>query len=138
MKNKIVYYEETVVCQHLIFWPGSQRRINCHTAKPEGDKQPSAPCYADVLGSRGKAPHILNLGSRQRWVVSFMSQLLYPWGNNHGTHWIRGWVNPKAGLDIVMKRKLLPCQESNLSHPAHSLVTTLTVPTPQDNIKNNF
>jgi hypothetical protein len=24
-----------------------------------------------------------------------------------GTHWIRGWVNPRAGLDDVEKRKFL-------------------------------
>jgi hypothetical protein len=35
MENKIVYYKETVECQHLIFWPGSQRRVHCHTAKTE-------------------------------------------------------------------------------------------------------
>jgi hypothetical protein len=25
-----------------------------------------------------------------------------------GTHWIGGWVGPKAGLDAVLKRKLSP------------------------------
>jgi uncharacterized membrane protein len=36
VENKIVYYRETVECQHLIFWAGSQRgRVQCHTAKSE-------------------------------------------------------------------------------------------------------
>jgi hypothetical protein len=25
-----------------------------------------------------------------------------------GTHWIGGWVSPRAGLDTVEKRKILP------------------------------
>jgi hypothetical protein len=33
MKNRMVYYKETVKCWHLIFWPGSQRMVHCHTAK---------------------------------------------------------------------------------------------------------
>jgi hypothetical protein len=31
-----------------------------------------------------------------------------------GTHWIGGWMGPRAVLDAVVKRKILsPCQESN-------------------------
>ena len=30
-------------------------------------------------GSRGIAPHILNLSARWRWVVNFTPQSLYPW-----------------------------------------------------------
>jgi hypothetical protein len=26
----------------------------------------------------------------------------------HGTHWIRGWMDPRAGLDDVEKRQFLP------------------------------
>jgi hypothetical protein len=30
------------------------------------------------------------------------------------THWIGGWVGPRAVLDAVVKRKIpIPCQESN-------------------------
>jgi hypothetical protein len=25
-----------------------------------------------------------------------------------GTHWIGGWVNPRGGLDVVERRKILP------------------------------
>jgi hypothetical protein len=32
-----------------------------------------------------------------------------------GTHWIGGWVGPRAGLDAVQKRKILHFRESNPS-----------------------
>lgn len=35
MKNNVVYYKETVECWHLISWPGSQWRVQYHTAKVE-------------------------------------------------------------------------------------------------------
>jgi hypothetical protein len=28
--------------------------------------------------------------------------------NEPGTHWTGGWVGPKADLDIMVKRKILP------------------------------
>jgi hypothetical protein len=39
VQNKILYYKETVECRHLIFWPGSQRRVHCHTANPEPNRR---------------------------------------------------------------------------------------------------
>jgi hypothetical protein len=52
---------------------------------------------------------------------------LCPYHFTHATtHWTGGWVGRRASLDIVAKRKILPCQELNLSHQAHSLVTTPT------------
>jgi hypothetical protein len=31
-----------------------------------------------------------------------------------GTHWIEGWVGPRAGLNTVVKRKILSsCRDSN-------------------------
>jgi hypothetical protein len=36
-----------------------------------------------------------------------MLQLFYPQGKSLGTHWIGGWVGPRANLDDVEKRKLL-------------------------------
>jgi hypothetical protein len=34
-----------------------------------------------------------------------------------GTHWIGGWVAPRAGLDMVSKRKIPShCWESNSDH----------------------
>jgi hypothetical protein len=46
--------------------------------------------------------------------VSFTSRPLYPRERAPGTHWIGGWVGPRAGLDAVVKRKIPnPCQDSN-------------------------
>jgi hypothetical protein len=40
-------------------------------------------------------------------VVSFTLWSLYLFGQNSGTHWIGGWLDPKAGLDTVEKTKVL-------------------------------
>jgi hypothetical protein len=40
----------------------------------------------------------------------------------HGTHWIGGRVGPRAGLDAMEKRKILPYRGSNPGCPAHSLL----------------
>jgi hypothetical protein len=42
---------------------------------------------------------------------------LYPRGNDPGTHWIGGWVDPKAGLDAGAKEKSSACQGSNPDRP---------------------
>jgi hypothetical protein len=39
-------------------------------------------------------------------VVSFTSRPLYPQGRNPGTNWIGGWVDPRAGLEAEVKRKI--------------------------------
>jgi hypothetical protein len=40
------------------------------------------------------------------WVVSFTPRPLYPRKRAPGTHWIGGWVGPRAVLDAVVKRKI--------------------------------
>jgi hypothetical protein len=58
------------------------------------------------------------LGTRWRWVVNFTPRLLYPRGRGPGTHWIGGWVGPRAVLDAVVKRKIpSPRRESNPRTP---------------------
>jgi hypothetical protein len=37
-------------------------------------------------------------------MVSFTHRPLYPRERAPDTHWIRGWVDPRAGLDDVEKR----------------------------------
>jgi hypothetical protein len=59
-------------------------------------------------------PHFLDLGISWRWVVSFTPQPLYPQGKIPGTHWIGGWVDPRAGMDDVKKRKFLTLLEHEL------------------------
>jgi hypothetical protein len=69
------------------------------------------------MGSGCIAPHILDLDTSCRWVS------LYPRENNSGTHWIGGWVGPRAGLDDVEKRKFLSLSELELrplGRPARS------------------
>jgi hypothetical protein len=49
--------------------------------------------YENMCGSGGIAPRVLNLGARWRFA---------PIGERAaGTHWIEGWVGPRAGLDPV-------------------------------------
>jgi hypothetical protein len=46
---------------------------------------------------------------------------LYPWGKGSGTHWIGGWVGPRAGLDAETRGKILcPCRGANPDRPARS------------------
>jgi hypothetical protein len=41
-----------------------------------------------------------------------------PQGKIHGTHWIRGWLGPRAVLDAVVKRKIpSPRRESKPRTP---------------------
>jgi hypothetical protein len=70
---------------------------------------------------------ILNLGTRGEWSDSRLGRFT-PWEIVPGTHWIGGWVGPRAGLDAMEKRKIsFPCWESNPgSHPAYRAVTIPT------------
>jgi len=44
-----------------------------------------------------------------------------------GTHWIGGWVSPRAGLDAVLKNfHYYHCRKLNPGRPAPSLVSLLT------------
>jgi hypothetical protein len=64
-------------------------------------------------------------------MVSFMSQSLYAQGKNPSTHFIGGWVGPRADLDAVKQRKIsCPCKKSNPGHPAQRpLIYQLSYPT---------
>jgi hypothetical protein len=69
-------------------------------------------------GSGDIAPHILDLRTRWRWVVSFTTRPIYLREKAPGTHWIGGWVGPRAVLDTVVKRKIpSPRRESNPRTP---------------------
>jgi hypothetical protein len=47
------------------------------------------------------------------WSASHLSRFT-PRERAPGTHWIGGWLVPRAILDTVVKRKIRsPCQESN-------------------------
>jgi hypothetical protein len=57
---------------------------------------------------------ILGLGTR--WSPGRFN----PGERDRGTHWIRGWVGPRAGLDAVDKIRISTCLESNPGRPTHS------------------
>jgi len=65
------------------------------------------PYHEDIWGSGSVVEHILNLSTRWKWVVNFTSWPLYLQERTPGTHWRRGWVGTRAGLDRVAKRKIL-------------------------------
>jgi hypothetical protein len=54
-------------------------------------------------------------------VVSVTPRPLFtPGEGTPGTHWIGGWVGPRAGLDANARGKILcPCRGSYPDHPAH-------------------
>jgi hypothetical protein len=56
----------------------------------------------------GVAPRVLDFGTGWMLVVSFAPRPLYPRGKSPGTHWIRRWVDPRPGLDVAAKRRILP------------------------------
>jgi len=52
---------------------------------------------------------------------------LLPENQPPGSHWIGGWVGPRAGLGTVAKKKILSsCRKSNLYRSAGGLVIILT------------
>jgi hypothetical protein len=51
-------------------------------------------------------------------MVSFTPRPLYLRERAPDTHWIGGWVGPRAGLDMVSKRKIpSPRREPQTDHP---------------------
>ena len=57
-------------------------------------------------GSRRIAPFIINLGSRWKWVVNFTPRPLYSLGNKPRTRWMEEWMEDRAGVDVLEKRKI--------------------------------
>jgi hypothetical protein len=49
----------------------------------------------------------IDLGTNWKLVVCFTPRTLYPWERAPGTHWIGGWVDPRAVLYYFEKRKFL-------------------------------
>jgi hypothetical protein len=71
-----------------------------------------APSLKAYFGSEGITPRILDLGNKWKSVISFTSRTTRKRAPR--THWIGGWVGPRAGLDVVVKRKTpSTCWDSN-------------------------
>jgi hypothetical protein len=76
-----------------------------------------APRHKDVLGKqRYRSTQSLTSALHGgEWSASRLGRFIP--GTAHGTHWIGGWVGPRAGLDTVSKRKIpSPPPNSNLDH----------------------
>jgi hypothetical protein len=63
----------------------------------------------------------LGLGTRWRWVVSFTTLPLYPWGKSPQYPSDGRLGEPQSRSERCEEVKILHCRESNPGHPAHSL-----------------
>jgi hypothetical protein len=61
-------------------------------------------------------------------LVSFTSQPLYLRERAPGTHWIGGWVGPRAGLNVMVKRKIPSPTTQRESNPRTPIVQPTTTP----------
>jgi hypothetical protein len=68
--------------------------------------------------NRVTAPLILHLDTRWRRMVNFKARPLYPPERTKVPISVDGWVNPKAGLNVLQERKI-PCPYRN-SNPESS------------------
>jgi hypothetical protein len=59
-------------------------------------------------------PHFLDLGTNWMRMIRLTPRAAYPGERAPGTDCIAGWVDPKAGLDDVEKRKHLTLPELEL------------------------
>jgi hypothetical protein len=75
---------------------------------------------------------ILNLGTRWKWMFIFTPCHFTPGDTLQGTHWIRDWVNPRAGLN-TMEKNLLPLLGIDPGRPA--LYTEWTIKDPKNGVE---
>jgi hypothetical protein len=64
--------------------------------------------HKDVWWSGIIVPRVLNLGTRREWSASRAGRFTVEYRAT-GTHWIGGWVGPRAGLDAVQEAGLPVC-----------------------------
>jgi hypothetical protein len=64
--------------------------------------------HEGVWGSGCIDPHFLDFCISWRWMVNFSPSCFTAAERAPGTHWIGGWVDPRAGLDNMEKWKFLP------------------------------
>jgi hypothetical protein len=68
----------------------------------------------------------LDLGTRWRWVVNFMSQPVYPWKKIPCNRLNRRLAGPQRRFGWFVELKNLFFSRDNSCHPAHSLVNITT------------
>jgi hypothetical protein len=108
MQHTIIIWRNLI--NHAKMWPKVKVKLSLCLTKHQAMKT--------YWGSGGIAPRILDLGTRWRWVVSFTSRERAP-----VTHWIGGWLDPRAVLDTVVNGELpSPRRESNTRSPIVHLV----------------
>jgi len=80
-------------------------------------------CHEDIWGSLGIALHILNLSTKWRWVNSFITWLLYPWGKSpwYPLEEEGKWATEPLWVWWCREKNPSSCWESKLYHPAHSI-----------------
>jgi hypothetical protein len=77
-----------------------------------------APCHEGVLGERryNSTYPLTSALDGGEWSASRPGRFI-PREKAPGTHWVGGWVGPKAILDLVLKRIPSPRWESNSRTP---------------------
>jgi hypothetical protein len=82
------------------------------------------------MGGTVIAQFILNLGTRQKWVLSFPQLMLYPQGKKCNAHWIAGCVGSQPVCTFCEERKIFSiCQDMKLgsSSPQPNHYTNYTI-----------
>lgn len=74
----------------------------CYNNATHGQKSLGTSHYDCIWESEGKAPHIHFLGIWWKWVVTLTPSVrtMLP---TPVSHWMEGWMGPRAGLNIVAK-----------------------------------
>jgi hypothetical protein len=113
-----------LITPHIVY-PSSQ----ClSTSDMYSHRAKTVPKYAKggTQGSRGIAPVILNFGTRRRYEVNFMSQLLYAHKRRPCTHWIWGltwtlWWREKS--HALARNQTHPLHYPSFHHGSKTTIT---------------
>jgi hypothetical protein len=106
--------EPIVSIQHLVYITLCRRPSGMQVGKflPDGHlhRVTSTRCCIDTIGSPDDEHKVawnmyriyINIYKRNcasSWRFIRINPSVYFWGKSHGTHWVRGWLGPRAGCD---------------------------------------